>query len=126
MIATIVIILILVVIASLALKGSVSHFKGEGGCCGGGGSDVVTTEPDKILEGKVLGQKLVKIDGMHCENCSNRIKRVINKIDGLSAKVDYNSGEALIEYDRDVDNNIIKMAVENLDYKVLSIEDNRE
>ena len=35
--STIIILVIVIAIAALALKGSIGHFKGEGGCCDTGG-----------------------------------------------------------------------------------------
>jgi len=119
MVATVVIIVILVVIGFMALRSSMQHFKGDGGCCGGGG-DVTFEEPDKILE-NVIGTKLIKIDGMTCINCQNRVKRALNKIEGVSAKVDYKKGEAKIEYDREISDDSLKLAIEMQDYKVKSI-----
>ena len=120
MAATIVIIAVLAVVVVFAIRGSRKHFEGEGGCCGGGGG---TIEDIKELEGKKLGEKIVKIDGMHCENCKNRVQRAINRIDGAAAKVDLKKKEAVVSYDRTVSDDAIRKAVEDEDYKVVSIED---
>ena len=63
------IIIALVVILFFALRGSVKHLMGQGSCCGGGNSTV--REPDKKLDGPIIKTKVFKIDGMHCENCTN-------------------------------------------------------
>ena len=82
--STLIVLLIIIVIAAFALKSSIGHFKGEGGCCGGGG----TILPDeKELAGPKIGEKTVHIEGMHCENCKNRVERAINRIDGAVGKV---------------------------------------
>ena len=106
----------LVIILLVSLRGSIKHFKGEGGCCGGGGSSV--KEPDKKLDGPVIKTKVFKIEGMHCENCVNRVKRAINRIDGVSAKVNLRSKEAVVSYDREVDDEAFVRDVEALGYKV--------
>ena len=49
----------IVVVAALSAR---KHFKGEGGCCGGG-----TYRENKKLS-HVVGKKHVRIDGMMCEN----------------------------------------------------------
>ena len=82
--STIIVLLIVIVIAFFALKSSLGHFKGEGDCCGGGGGTLPDT---KELEGAKIGEKIVRIEGMHCENCKNRVERAINRIDGAVAKV---------------------------------------
>ncbi len=114
-----IIVLILVVIFAAAAKGAVKHLKGQGSCCGGGSSTV--KEPDKKLTGPVIKTKVFKIDGMHCENCTNRVKRAINRIDGVSARLNLRKKEALVEYDREVDDAEIIKAIEALDYKVVSV-----
>jgi copper chaperone CopZ len=114
-----IIVLILVVIFAAAAKGAVKHLMGQGSCCGGGSSTV--KEPDKKLTGPVIKTKVFKIDGMHCENCTNRVKRAINRIDGVSARLNLRKKEALVEYDREVDDAEIIKAIEALDYKVVSV-----
>ncbi len=115
-----IIVVILLVVVFFAGKGAVKHLKGEGGCCGGGS---VVAEPDKKLTGPVIKTKVFKIDGMHCENCTNRVKRAINRIDGVSAKLSLRKKEAVVEYEREVDDLEITGAIEALDYKVLSVTD---
>ncbi len=120
MAATIIILAVLVIIVVFAIRGSRKHFGGEGGCCGGGSS---TVEDVKELEGKKLGEKIVRIDGMHCDNCKNRVQRALNRVDGASAKVNLKKKEAVVSYDRPVSDEDLKRAVENEDYTVVSIED---
>jgi copper chaperone CopZ len=59
---------------------------------------------------------------MHCENCKNRVERAINRIDGAAAKVDLKRKTAVVSLDRDVSDEEIRKAVEELDYKVVMIE----
>ena len=117
--STLIVLLIVIVIAAFAIKNSIGHFKGEGGCCGGG----ETILPDeKQLTGQKIGEKTVHIEGMHCENCKNRVERAINRIDGAVGKVNLKKKTALVSFDRDVSDEEIRKAVENLDYKVVGIE----
>ena len=117
MLSNLIVIVVLVVIMFFAVKGSLKHLKGEGGCCGGG-SEV--KEPDKKLNGPVIKSKTFKIEGMHCENCANRVKRAINGIDGVSAKVYLRKKEALVRYEKDVDDSVITSAIESQGYNVLT------
>ena len=117
--STIIILVIVIAIAALALKGSIGHFKGEGGCCDTGGG---TLPDNKELQGAKIGEKTVHIEGMHCENCKNRVERAINRIDGAVAKVDLKKKTAVVSFDRDVSDEEIRKAVEELDYKVVMIE----
>lgn len=79
--------------------------------------------PDnKTLEGTKIGEKMVYIEGMHCENCKNRVERAINRIDGAVAKVNLKKNLAVVSYDRKIADDDIRRAVEEQDYKVISIQ----
>ena len=116
----IIIVLIVIVLLGLALKGSIKHFKGEGACCGGGGS-VVLDIPEKSLENPVLGKKVLKVSGMHCEHCVKAVTEAINKVDGASAKVNLSENEAVVSYDRELDEEQLKRIVKDAGYRVVSI-----
>jgi copper chaperone CopZ len=115
----IIIILILAVVIVLAALGSRKHLKGEGGCCGGGCGSVA--EETKVLENPVIGRKIIEVEGMHCENCKNSIERRINKIEGASCRVDLKKKLAVVEYDRELNENELTSAISLLDFKVVSI-----
>ncbi len=115
----VIIVVIIVVLLGFALKSSIKHFKGEGACCGGGDSPKKTKE--KTLDGPVIGRKTVKIAGMHCEHCVNSVTVAINKVEGASAKVNLNSGSAVVSYDREISEMDLKHAVENAGFEVVSI-----
>ncbi|GAC1652071.1 MAG: hypothetical protein NVS4B3_13770 [Gemmatimonadaceae bacterium] len=47
-----------------------------------------------------MDTKTIKIDGMHCEGCAQRLKRVLEREPGVGkANVSYKSGEAHVEFD---------------------------
>ena len=117
--STLIVLLIVIVIAAFAMRSSIGHFKGEGVCCGDG----ETILPDeKELAGTKIGEKTVHIEGMHCENCKNRVERAINRIDGAVGKVNLKKNIAVVSFEREVSDEEIRKAVEEQDYKVLSIE----
>ena len=109
-------IVVLILIVALAVSGSIKHFKGEGGCCGGSS---VVKERDKKLNNPVIGKRTFFVEGMHCENCRNRVKRAINSIDGASCKVNLKKGRVDIEFDREIDDDVFIKAIENLDFHVV-------
>lgn len=119
--ADIIILLIVIVLIFVAIKQTKKHMKGESPCCGGGGGDVKVDIPIKNLENPVLGRKTVKISGMTCQNCVKHVTEAINSIDGASAKVDLDRKEAVVSYDRFVENDKIKEVVKKAGYRVDSI-----
>ncbi len=115
-----VIVLIILVLLFFALKGSVKHFKGEGSCCSGGSSSLLKTG-EKHLDGPVVAERVIHISGMHCQNCSERVKRALDSIDGVSASVNLEDGSAYIKMDRSIDDVQLKKKVDEAGYTVLSI-----
>lgn len=52
------------------------HFKGQGGCCGGGGD----YRPKKKKLAKVIQVRRSQVEGIHCQKCSDRVMEAINDI----------------------------------------------
>ncbi|MDD2979900.1 MAG: heavy metal-associated domain-containing protein [Hespellia sp.] len=119
----IIVVVVLVIIIILAVKGSTKHFRGEGGCCGGSCSDCAPKTEKKKLTGNKIAEKIIHIEGMHCENCKNSVERQINKIDGAVANVNLKKNIAVVSLDREVPDEVLKKAVEQVDFAVSSIED---
>ncbi|MBD5394417.1 MAG: heavy-metal-associated domain-containing protein [Lachnospiraceae bacterium] len=113
----VIIILILVILVVIAAVNSMKHFKGEGGCCGGGGS----VRESKKLDAPKIGEKTMKIEGMHCESCRNRVERAVNKIDGAVCKVNLKKKTAKISYSSEIDEEMLKETITKLGYEVVSI-----
>lgn len=109
---------VVIIMVGLAAVNSVGHFKGEGGCCGGGGE----LKENKKLKGKIIAKKIISIEGMHCEHCKNAVERQINKIDGAAAKVNLKKNIAVVSMERLVDDDELIRAVEKADFKVTGIE----
>lgn len=63
---------------------------------------------------------ILKIEGMHCEGCSNRLTKALNLMDGIKeANVSFEEKKANIEYDEEVLNiEQIKQAIEDAGFKV--------
>lgn len=121
MIGNIIVIAVLVILVLVAVLSSRKHLKGEGGCCGGGGGTIAQT---KELEEPPVGEKWIRIDGMHCENCKNSIERAVNRLDGVVCKVNLKKKTAVVTYSKEPDDDELRSAIERLDFKVVSISEN--
>lgn len=115
--ADFVIIILIAVIFLVGLRATKKHMKGQGVCCGGGSS---LPRPHKKLN-HVTGKKIVKIDGMTCEHCQNRVERAINEIDGAAAKVNLRKKEAVVSYEASLDEDELRSVVEKAGYTVIDI-----
>lgn len=116
-----IIVLIVIVLLIFALKGTLKHFKGESPCCGGGFGLIKTEIEEKVLDHPAIDKKTVKISGMHCEHCVKSVTEAIDKIEGASAKVNLKKEEAVVSYDREIDDDDLKKAVEEAGFKVVDI-----
>ena len=66
--------------------------------------------------------KTMKIEGMMCGHCEATVKKALEAIEGVnSAEVSHEAGTAVVELSEKVLDEVLKKAVEDKDYKVLSI-----
>lgn len=61
----------------------------------------------------------LKIEGMHCAGCSNRLEKILNNVDGIeSAKVSLEEKSADIKYnEEEVELNTILQEIEYAGFK---------
>ena len=80
----------------------------------------INTETKK--ENKTM-TKTMKIEGMMCGHCEAAVKKALEALDGVaSAEVSHEKGTAVVTLDKDVDNAVLTKAVEDKDYKVVSVQ----
>lgn len=114
--ANIIIVVILAAVMLNGIRSGMKHFKGEGGCCGGGSTAV----PKKKLK-KIIATKTVIIEGMSCEHCKHRVEQRINDIDGAAAKVHLKKKQAVVSLEKDVSDEQIRTVIEQAGYEVVEI-----
>lgn len=84
----------------------------------------VRTIITEILESQVKNMnKTIKIQGMMCHHCEKAVKNALESLSGVESAIpDHETGLCSVVLSEDVDNEILKAAVEDEDFKVLSIE----
>ena len=112
----VIIILVIAVIAAIGIRSTVRHFRGQGGCCGGGGY-----RPKKKKLSRTIYQKSFKVEGMHCENCKKRVEEIVNDIKGVAGKVNLGKGELTVSYAEKVDDELILSRIRKAGYTVTEI-----
>ena len=66
--------------------------------------------------------KIIKINGMSCEHCANKVKNALMNIDDVKGvKVNLSKKEAIISSNNKLDKDLIKKLIEDLDYKFIDI-----
>ena len=84
-----------------------------------------TTKQNKILIEKETTpmKKTMKIEGMMCGHCENRVKKALEALPEVeSAEVSHEAGTAIVTLKSEIADTALKAAVEAQDYPVLSIE----
>lgn len=114
----IIIIGLLAVLILFGIRSAIKHFKGEGGCCGGGSS---LPPQNKKLE-NVIATKTISIEGMTCDHCKSRVEKCINDIDGAAATVSLNKKEALVSMSKEIGDDTFRAAIEKAGYTVVKIQ----
>ena len=66
--------------------------------------------------------KTMKIEGMMCPHCEARVKKALEALDGVTeASVSHEQDQAVVSMDRELSDEVLKKAVEDQDYAVVSI-----
>ena len=80
----------------------------------------INTETKK--ENKTM-TKTMKIEGLMCGHCEAAVKKALEALDGVaSAEVSHEKETAVVTLEKDVDNAVLTKAVEDKDYKVVSVQ----
>lgn len=67
-------------------------------------------------------EKTMKIEGMMCGHCEATVKKALEALDGVDhADVSHEQDQAVVTLKEDVADNVLKKAVEDKDYNVVSI-----
>ena len=91
--------------------------------------DIRSTRKDKKIkknhkekENKTM-TRTMKIEGMMCGHCEARVKKTLEAVAGVSeAVVSHETGTAVVTLSEAVSDDVLKKAVEDQDYKVISVQ----
>ena len=106
--ANVIVVAVVIVLLGFALKGTLKHLKGESPCFGYG-SDAVIAVHTRNFHGLFADDRTIQLF-------------ILNKIDGASAKVNLKKKEAVVSYEKVVEDAAIREAVEKAGYTVQSIQ----
>lgn len=68
-------------------------------------------------------KKTMKIEGMMCGHCEARVKKCLEALPQVDlAEVSHEKGIAIVTLNADVDDAVLAKAVEDQDYKVISVQ----
>ncbi len=78
---------------------------------------------NKMSKGEKEMTKTMKIEGMMCGHCEARVKKCLEALEQVAeASVSHETGTAVVTLNAEIGDDVLKKAVEEQDYKVLSVE----
>lgn len=81
------------------------------------------TFENNLEKGEKNMEKTMKIEGMMCGHCEAHVKKALEALPQVDeAVVSHTAGTAVVKLNAEVDNEVLKNAVEAQDYKVVSVE----
>lgn len=116
-VSTAVIVALLIVIGFIAVRKYIKNLRH--GCCGGSGEEKVKVA-DKNAAHYPYSVTL-KIEGMRCANCTDRVENALNRLDGIWAKVSLKRAEAVLRSKSVLDDETLRTAVARAGYRVTEI-----
>ena len=109
-----IIIAIVVVVFVIGLRSVVKRFRSKSSCCSSGTYKAKAKKLDSVAESITL-----KVDGMTCQHCVNRVMEAVNSIDGASGTVHLKKGTVDISMERHIDGEVFIAAIEKAGYAVI-------
>ena len=82
-----------------------------------------TDYKNKNTKERTTMEKTMKIEGMMCGHCEAAVKKALESLPQVeAAKVDHTAGTAVVTLKAETEDDVLKKAVEERDYKVISIQ----
>ncbi len=73
-----------------------------------------------MSQGDTMKEIILKLEGMVCNGCENRVQNVIKTIKGVKkVEANYKEGTVTILTKVDIDEKILKEKIENIGFKVV-------
>ena len=68
-------------------------------------------------------KRTLKVEGIHCAHCEGRVKKALEALPQVeAASASHEAGTAVVTLREEIDPALLKKAVEEAGYKVLSVE----
>lgn len=120
---TVIITIVIAILMVFAVRHAYRVFSLKDDCCGGGpkapkAKKVAVVTVEDTDEANYPYSLDVKVKGMTCEKCVERVQNALNAQPGMWAKVDLASGAAHILAKSPIDRDAVERAVEDAGYYV--------
>ena len=109
----IIIFIVLAIVLGIAAGTIFRRRRSQAGCCGSGTYRAKTRKLDAASEKLEL-----KVEGMHCQHCVNRVIEAVQDIPGCSAAVNLKKGLVSISMEQHVESETFISRIEKAGYTV--------
>lgn len=116
---TAIIILILVILCIVGIKSYAKKL--ASGCCGAGGDRVKKVKVSDKNEAHYPYLAELKIDGMVCGSCANRVENCLNAVEGIWASVDLGNQSAKVRMKDKIEEQRLRDIVREAGYTVMKV-----
>ncbi|MCC8182479.1 MAG: cation transporter [Clostridiales bacterium] len=116
--------IIIVLLAAACVYAAYSYVKKlrkGGGCCGEHEETVKKIRVADRDKSHYPYRAVVRIEGMTCGNCANRVQNALNAMEGTWAEVSLGDRQAVLRLKQAPDEAAIRKTVSALGYTVLSV-----
>lgn len=107
---------VLILILLFAVGYIVKRKKSKASCCGSG-AYVAKSRRLKAI----VCKRTYQVEGMHCQNCVNRVMEAVQDLGGTSASVDLKKGILTVSMEEELNDTMIIAAVEKCGYAIKAI-----
>lgn len=88
--------------------------KSKASCCGSGAYIAKSRKLKTVVE-----KKTFRVEGLHCQNCVNRVMEDVQALPGTSASVNLKKGVVTVSLAQPTEDAVIIAAIEKHGYKVI-------
>lgn len=106
----------LILILLVAVWQIVKKRKNKASCCGSG----AYVAKSRQLK-NVVCKKTYQVEGLHCQNCVNRVMEAVQDLGGTSAKVNLKKGILTVSMEKEIEDSVVIAAVEKRGYGIKTL-----
>ena len=71
-----------------------------------------------------MKEKKIKINGMVCEGCENRVKKALERLDGvMDVQADHENGVVTMKTEEEIDSTLVKETLDKIGFEVVEDEE---
>lgn len=107
------IIAVIIVVLFIAIRSVAKKAKSKSSCCGSGAYVAKSKKLKNVTE-----KRIYQVEGIHCQNCANRIMENLQSIPYVSASVNQKKGRVTVSMEQHVEPELLRQSIEKDGYQI--------